>query len=440
MTDKHPAGQPRRVFLDFVGCRLNQAEIERMAREFAARGDVIAASSTDADLIVINTCAVTHEAERKSRQMIRQAGRANPAAAIAATGCYAQLAPDDLARLPGVAHVIGSAEKDRLVPLVSASAPAYDLEPVQRDPLPPGTLGRTRAFVKVQDGCDNRCTFCVTTLARGAGRSRPPEEILTEIDLLLGMGYQEVVLTGVHLGSYGHDRGDRDGLAGLVRAVLSRTAVPRLRLSSLEPWDLSPAFFDLWEDPRLCPHLHLPLQSGCDRTLRRMARRTTQASFSALVEAARARIPDLALTTDIIVGFPGETDADFAESLHYVESIGFARLHIFPYSPREGTAAAALPDQVPDIVKDARKAQMHALSARLWEAFQRAQVGRTVNVLWESARGAGPGGFRWVGHTPNYLRVTTIAPQMLANTITPARLIRLTADGLIAQPQGGQPS
>mgnify|MGYP001413722148 CR=1 FL=1 len=419
MTDRSPA---RRVYLDFTGCRLNQAEIERMAREFAARGDVLASDPAGADLVVINTCAVTREATRKSRQLIHQAGRANPQAAIVATGCYAQIAPDQLRVLPGVRYLIGNFEKDQLVPMVSADRPVFELEPVQRDPLPPGTLGRTRAFVKVQDGCDNRCTFCITTLARGAGRSRPLDEVLSEINLLVSMGFQEVVLTGVHLGSYGHDLGDRDGLSGLVRAVLMHTGVPRLRLSSLEPWDLSPAFFDLWADSRLCPHLHLPLQSGCDRTLRRMARRTTMASFIELVEAARARIPDLLLTTDVIAGFPGETDADFAESLAHVESVGFARLHVFPYSARPGTAAATLPDQVPPAVIRERKAAMLALSERLWESAQRAHIGRTFDVLWESAHGASPAGFRWVGHTPNYLRVMTTAAEPLGNTITRAHI------------------
>ncbi len=425
----------RRVYLDFVGCRLNQAEIERLGREFAARGDSIADEAADADLIIVNTCAVTGEATRKSRQMIRQAGRANPGARIVATGCYAQLSPGALAALAGVSQVIGNTEKDRLVELVGGGAPgggpAYEREPIARDPLPPGTLGRTRAFVKVQDGCDNRCTFCVTTLARGRGRSRPVGDIVEEVDLLVDMGYREVVLTGVHLGSYGRDRDDGLGLFELVRALLLRTRVPRLRLSSLEPWDLTPDFFDLWADGRLCPHLHLPLQSGCDATLRRMARRTTRASFAALADAARARIPDLALTTDIIVGFPGETEAEFRESLRFVEAVGFARLHVFPYSRRPGTAAAGMPGQVSEAAKKARKAQMLALSERLWEAFQRQHIGRTFDVLWESARGATPEGFIWSGLTGNYLRVVTTTPDELANTITPTRLAALGQGGLV---------
>jgi threonylcarbamoyladenosine tRNA methylthiotransferase MtaB len=424
----------RHIYLGFVGCRLNEAEIERLGRQFAAQGDRLVRNPAEADVVIVNTCAVTNEATRKSRQMIRQVNRASPAARIVVTGCYAQLWPHETARLPGVSQVIGNTDKDRLPMLIAppAEKPLYEQEPLYRDPLPPGTLGRTRAFVKVQDGCDNRCTFCVTTLARGPAHSRPLEEIVQEVQLLLDMGYQEVVLTGVHLGSYGHDQGQCDGLRRLIEALLTRTGLPRLRLSSLEPWDLQPDFFDLWADRRLCPHLHLPLQSGCDATLRRMGRRTTQSSFAALAEVARMRIPDLALTTDLIAGFPGETEAEFEESLRFVESAGFARLHVFPYSARPGTAAARMPGHIPDTVKKERAARLTALSSRLWQEFQARHIGRTVEVLWESAHAATSDGLLWSGLTGNYLRVITTTPQMLGNTITSARLVSLTDKGLLA--------
>jgi threonylcarbamoyladenosine tRNA methylthiotransferase MtaB len=327
-----------------------------------------------------------------------------------------------------VTQVIGNADKDHLVALVGSEGPEYEREPILRGALPPGTLGRTRAFIKAQDGCDNRCTFCITTLARGAGQSRPLDEIVAEIDLLHAMGYQEAVLTGVHLGSYGHDLGDPEGLQHLVAAVLARTAIPRLRLSSLEPWDLTPDFFDLWADPRLCPHLHLPLQAGCNATLRRMARRTTVESFADLVAAARARIPDLALTTDLIAGFPGETEAEFEETARYVEQIGLARLHVFSYSPRPGTAAARMAGQVPHAVRKERRRRLVELSDRLWADYRRAHLGRRLNVLWESARGATPEGFVWAGFTPNCLRAVTVSLEMIGNTITAARLVRLEGD------------
>lgn len=425
---------PRKVALDFVGCRLNEAEIEQMARQFAEQGDAITRDMQEADVLVFNTCAVTTDAARKSRQMIIQAGKANPQAQVVVTGCHAELAPEQLARLPGVTQVIGNRQKDSLVRQVSGEdAPLYEREPLSREALRPGTLGRTRAFVKVQDGCNNRCTFCVTTLLRGEARSRPPHEIVDEVNLLMDAGYCEIVLTGVHLGSYGHDLGQPCGLHHLVERLLRDTPVPRLRLSSLEPWDLDAGFFDLWADKRLCPHIHLPLQSGCNATLRRMARRTTQETFAALVDAARARIPDLALTGDIIVGFPGETEAEFAESLSFSRSMGFAHLHVFSYSSRPGTAAARMPGHVSTELKKARAVRMMALSDELWQAFQAQRVGRRYDVLWESAHGATPDGLVWSGLTGNYLRVFTTTAGLLNNTITPVLLTALAADGMQCQ-------
>ncbi|MBN1430527.1 MAG: tRNA (N(6)-L-threonylcarbamoyladenosine(37)-C(2))-methylthiotransferase MtaB [Anaerolineae bacterium] len=417
-----------KIVLDYVGCRLNEAEIEQMARRFVCHGDVIVRDAAEADVIVLNTCAVTGEAARKSRRMIARARHANPNASIVVTGCYAELAPEKLAHLPGVVQVIGNRQKDDLVDLVVGEGALLDA----REILRPGSLGRTRAFVKVQDGCDNRCAFCVTTLLRGKGHSRPPGEIIEEIRLLLEAGYQEIVLTGVHLGSYGHELGRPQGLRELVEVLLARTDVPRLRLSSLEPWDLDGGFFDLWADRRLCPHIHLPLQSGCDATLRRMARRTTQASFAALVDAARKRIPDLTITGDVIIGFPGETQAEFTESLAFVEAMGFARLHVFTYSSRPGTAAARMSDHIPLAVKKERLIRMMALSDHLWHACRQQHVGRIYDVLWESAHGDAPEGWVWSGLTDNYLRVFTAAPTMLNNTITSARLTGLAKGGLQA--------
>ena len=280
-----------KVHLRMVGCRLNQSEIDTMARQFTALGHEIVDRPADADQMIINTCAVTNEATRTSRKLIRDFHRQNPAGETTVTGCYAQIAPASLAKLPGVRRVAGNDEKDKLVSIITGEPiEIYDSEPHERAPMP-GTMGRTRAFVKVQDGCDNACTFCVTTIARGAGRSRSIDDVVREVNTLYGIGYREVVLTGVHLGSYGHDFGDKDGLTQLVQALLKDSDMPRLRLSSLEPWDLSPAFFELWADRRLCPHLHLPLQSGCDATLKRMRRHTSQSSFRALVLCGAARNP-----------------------------------------------------------------------------------------------------------------------------------------------------
>jgi threonylcarbamoyladenosine tRNA methylthiotransferase MtaB len=281
----------------------------------------------------------------------------------------------------------------------------------------------TRAFVKVQDGCNNRCSFCIVTVARGAERSRPLGDVVAEIQRLRAEGFQEAVLTGVHLGGYGNDLGV--GLTDLVSAILGQTDLPRLRLSSLEPWDLAPQFFELWaaSGGRLCPHLHLPLQAGCDRTLQRMARRTRTADFRHLVAAARQRIPDLVLTTDVIAGFPGETAADFAESLAFVEALGFAHVHVFPYSARTGTAASRFEGQVPPEERRRRVAAMEAVARRTGDAVRQRFVGAVRPVLWEQWE-AGTG---WSGLTDNYLRVQTAAPSGtdLANRITPARLVSL---------------
>ncbi|WP_119072624.1 tRNA (N(6)-L-threonylcarbamoyladenosine(37)-C(2))-methylthiotransferase MtaB [Aggregatilinea lenta] len=420
-----------KVYFETTGCRLNQSEVEALAAQFQQAGHAVVTAAEEADLCVVNTCAVTNGATRTSRTMIRRINRANADARIVVTGCYAHLSPETVGALPGVTQVVNNIDKDRLVPLVLDTAPeeVFDREPLARE-WGGGALGRTRAFVKVQDGCNNRCTFCVTTIARGPGRSRAQDEIVREIDGLAAAGFQEAVLTGVHLGSYGHDGGDHEGLHTLVESILRHTSIPRLRLSSLEPWDLSPRFFELWAEPRLCRHLHLPLQSGCDATLKRMARRTTRASFRALVTAARAQIPDLAISTDVIVGFPGETDAEFEASLDFVRELAFTKLHVFRYSRRPGTAAARMPGHVDADAKKTRSTQMLAASEEGARQFARRFVGREVSVLWEHVAGASEAGFRNTGLTDHYVRVDLDAPEVLTNTISRVCATELIEHGL----------
>lgn len=424
-----------KVYLETTGCRLNQSEIETLARQFQQAGHSIVMSAQEADLCVVNTCAVTGEASRSSRNMIRRLNRDNSQAEIIATGCYAHLSPDQVGAMPGVTMVVNNLDKDRLVPMALKSdmpVEQFDHEPLSRDSRS-GALGRTRAFVKVQDGCNNRCTFCVTTIARGAGRSRPLDDVVREIQSLHTAGYQEAVLTGVHLGSYGHDAGDRSGLLNLVRAVLDQTEIPRLRLSSLEPWDLSPSFFELWADSRLCRHLHLPLQSGNDAILRRMARRTSQVAFRDLIESARAQIPDLAVSTDVIVGFPGETDDEFESSYEFIRTMDFVKLHVFRYSARSGTAAARMAGQVPSEIKKERSARLLALSDEGAKRFNYRFVGRNMAVLWEHITGASEAGFHNSGLTDNYIRVEMDLSTVLTNTITHVRLTSATEHGLRAE-------
>ncbi|MBX3053116.1 MAG: tRNA (N(6)-L-threonylcarbamoyladenosine(37)-C(2))-methylthiotransferase MtaB [Caldilineaceae bacterium] len=431
-----------RIYLDQLGCRLNYSENNSLANRLAAAGHQIAPSAETAQVIVLNTCAVTAQAVSRSRATVRQLHNANPNARIAVTGCYATLQPENAASLPGVTLVADNREKEMLHALLEPWSAELDdpdaIARLQPDGIPfapalnrDDSLSRTRAFVKVQDGCNNKCTFCIVTALRGESRSRTLGDVVAEVQQLAADGYQEAVLTGVHLGSYGRDLPGSlaSDLKELTTALLTQTDIPRLRLSSLEPWELADGFFDLWQHwpERLCPHLHLPLQAGTDRQLRAMARRCTVASFRRLVEDARAAIPDLILTTDLIVGFPGESDDDFAEGLAFVEEMRFAHAHIFPYSARTGTAAARFGGQLPKTVKKARSQQMHALVERTGQVERQRFVGTVRPVLWE---GQGqpvddqPGMRLWSGHTDNYLRVLAHAPaeQNLHNRLIPAHL------------------
>ncbi len=374
-----------KVYLDSIGCRLNQSEIERYATQFRAAGHSIVSDPAEADLVVVNTCAVTSEAASDSRGKIRQAARAG-SARIVVTGCWSTLEPGAALELPGVERVVSNLDKDTLVPeLLHLPLAAFDLEPLARQPLP-GAHQRTRAFIKVQDGCDNHCTFCVTRLARGKGRSRPVAEVLADVRAAQAGGAQEIVFTGVHLGSWGQDFETPLHLRDLIAVTLAESDVPRLRLSSLEPWDLDEAFFALWENPRLCRHLHLPLQSGCEATLRRMVRKTTPAEFMRLVTLARAVAPDMAVTTDIIVGFPGESAEEFAQSLAFVRQVNFAGGHVFSFSPRPGTPALKLGGHVAAAVKKARSAALRGVLAETARRFQQQFLGMELPVLWEASR------------------------------------------------------
>jgi threonylcarbamoyladenosine tRNA methylthiotransferase MtaB len=429
-----------KVYLDMVGCRLNQSEIETFARQFRSVGHSVVPTPEEADLVVINTCTVTHKADADSRKKIRQAARAG-VEKIVVTGCWATLQPHLAATLPNVQLVVPNQEKECLVPQILHLPPeSFDLEPLIREPLP-GARRKTRAFIKVQDGCDNRCTFCITTIARGASRSRLVEEVLADVQAAINGGTQEVVLTGVHLGSWGHDLHPPRHLKDLIQTLLHHTDILRLRLSSLEPWDLDEDFFELWADQRLCRHLHLPLQSGSRVVLRRMARKTTPEAYRRLIAIARAAIPEVAITTDIIVGFPGESETEFARSLEFVAQMEFARGHVFAFSPRPGTAAAHMPDQVPQSTRQERSARMRVVFRKSAEAFRSRFLGQTVSVLWEAASGYGPEGWQMSGLTDNYLRVTACTPENIWNRITRVRLTKVTEKGLSgvveSNPQGG---
>lgn len=395
-----------RVVLSHVGCKLNQAELDALGRAFAAAGHEIVADLEAADVHVVNSCTVTGEAARDSRRLARRGQGVHPRLHTVVTGCHATTQPADVGRIPGVDLVVGNVDKHRLVKLVEQTfGPGTSRSPARAE-VPP--LPRTRAAVKIQDGCSVRCAFCIVPAARGGERSRRGEDILAEVQRLVAAGAQEIVLTGVQISAYRSEGWD---LAALVERILGATPLRRLRLSSLAPWRIGEREVALWRDPRLCRHVHLSLQSGCAATLERMHRPITAADFAAAVARLRAAVAGLAITTDVIVGFPGESDEEFRESLAFVEAVRFARMHVFAFSARPGTAAAAMPDQVPAAVIRARAVAMRAAAAAGQRAFLGEQVGRLVEVLWEREDDGW-----WEGHTDTYVPVRVKAPRVQPNT------------------------
>lgn len=373
-----------RVFLDSLGCRLNEAELAAWGRSLRGAGLAVVGDVRDAEVAVLNTCAVTAAAARSSRQRARALWRSNPAVRTVLTGCFATLEAGAAAGLPGVDLVVPNGDKDRLPELilehVGVRAPAALAEPAAV-PLVAEDR-RTRAFLKIQDGCRNRCSFCVVTLARGEERSRPVAELVAEANALHAGGRDELVLTGVHIGGYGSDTGS--SLGELLDALLADTDLPRIRLGSLEPWDVGPELFDRWaRSRRLMPQLHLPAQSGSATVLRRMRRRCSPEAFRVLAAAARAAVPRLRLTTDLITGFPGETPAEHAETCAFVEQLDFAGAHVFVWSPRAGTRAAGLPGRVEGPVARARSRELHALTAAGEARHRAACVGQRTTVVVE---------------------------------------------------------
>ncbi len=404
-----------KVYFDSVGCRLNQAEIELMAAQLRAAGYGIAESVEDADLVIINSCAVTAAAASDSRQKVRQAYRAG-APEIILTGCLATLEPGAAMELPGITKVITNDEKAKIPSLLSGLPEIYDLEPIVRKPLP-GIHKRTRAFIKAQDGCNNYCTYCITRIARGPSVSIDQKIIADEIRAAEAGGAHEAVLTGVNLGAWGRDLPEKRNLAWLVRYLLNETSIERIRLSSTEPWDLDEEFFTLWQDKRMCRHLHLPLQSGSAGVLHRMVRNTTPEKFCSLVETARRMISGLAVTTDIIVGFPGETEKEFEESLEFVKKIGFAGGHVFRFSAREGTAAARLPGRLHGSITIERSKRMRSVLEEDAQRFARNFIGKELAVLWETSQQESNG--RWLLHglSDNYLQFQSTSTEDRSNCI-----------------------
>lgn len=420
------------IFLDMVGCRLNQSEIEAFASQFRMAGHCLVSEPAAADLVVINTCTVTSAAASDSRQKVRQMIRSG-VRQVVVTGCHATLKPQEFSELAGVMRVIGNADKDNLVSTVlNLPISLFDHTSPLREPIPGHRL-RTRAFVKVQDGCDNYCTYCITRLVRGHGRSRPVKNVLMDILSALEGGCQEIVLTGVHLGSWGHDFDPPSHLQHLIHEILDSTSTPRLHLSSIEPWDISAELLNLWKDKRLIRHLHLPLQSGCAATLRRMARKITPTAYADLVRMARQHIPGVSITTDIIAGFPGETESEFAESLDFIQNMNFAGGHVFTFSPRPGTAAMCLPDPVNPSVAKQRNAKIRRIIEQSSSAYRQQHIGQELSVLWEKASPINDQLWQLSGLSDDYLRVRANSPIPCKNQMMMVHITQSEPDGLIGE-------
>jgi threonylcarbamoyladenosine tRNA methylthiotransferase MtaB len=409
--------EPTTVALDCLGCKLNQAEIQELARQLEAAGYRLVDGDEKADIYVLNTCSVTHIADSKSRQLLRQARRRNPAVRLVAIGCYAQRAPDDLTKIEGVELVLGNDKKMNLLALLGN--PAGKDKAVASGGQPGG---RNRAFIKIQDGCRNFCAYCIVPLVRNKLACVPPEKAVNRIKELAGQGCKEVVLTGTEVGSYNVKGTD---ITGLLQRILETTDITRIRLSSLQPHQVTPQLMALWKDARLCPHFHLSLQSGSDTVLKRMKRRYTAADYRRTVELIRANVPDTAITTDVIVGFPGETEAEFKETLDFCREIKFARIHVFPFSARPGTVAADMPDKVADGVKKDRMEKMLALAQTSAHKFREEFLGKKADVLWEKETGG-----VWSGLTGNYIKVYMKSQENLANRIVPIKMVKLYRDGV----------
>lgn len=426
------------VYFTNLGCKLNQAEVEKLSREFLAAGHTLAPSLEEAELHVVNSCTVTHLAARDSRKIARRGHRKNAALKTVLTGCYASATPEEAAAVAGVDLVVTNDRKDDLLDLVHDTFPdalpaSVPELPTGDEPVPvpyvPLDFGRARGLVKVEDGCNMRCSFCIIPSTRGRQRSRTVESVVEEVRALVAGGYREIVVTGVQISEY-----DDDGrrLYDLVAAILGETDVPRLRLTSIAPWKFDRRLLDLWRDPRLCRHIHMSLQSGSTATLRRMRRPYSAEQYAELAGELRTAIPGLALTTDVIVGFPGETDAEFAESLAFVERMAFAKPHIFTYSSRAGTHAAGLDDHVDHAVKKERVRAMIEVGQGSEAAFYRDHLGATLDVVWEEQKGD-----RWSGTTDNYIRVFAEIPagsaQELEGHILAARLVEVTSGGVMGR-------
>ncbi|MBI5015192.1 MAG: tRNA (N(6)-L-threonylcarbamoyladenosine(37)-C(2))-methylthiotransferase MtaB [Deltaproteobacteria bacterium] len=428
-----------RVCVLTQGCKVNRSESGALEEELEGRGHALVAFGEEVDAVVLNTCTVTHRSDRDARALIRRARRANPGARIVVTGCLAQVAPEELRGL-GVDAVVGTAEKATIPDLLERGAEGSFVGDVARvSVLAPAGLrrlrGRTRAFFKVQEGCDAFCAYCIVPYARGPSRSLPLEAVKAGLAELRRGGNAEVVLTGVHLGLWGRDLSPPRGLGDLLDAA-EDAGISRVRLSSLEPREVTGEVIRrLASSPVLCPHLHIPLQSGSDRVLRAMGRPYTAGEFRATVERAHREVEGLCVGLDVIAGFPGEDDADFRETRALLVDLPFAYLHVFPFSPRQGTRAWDLPERIPEGVIRDRAAALRALSAGRRRAFLARNLGRVLGVLPEGEARNG----RLQGTTTNYVSVSFPWEGAAPSGEVPVELIRVEGEAVMGRPARSAP-
>ena len=408
-----------------LGCKLNQAETESLADRFSKAGFQLVSPGDGADIYIANTCTVTHIADRKSRHWLRLARRRNPQAIIIATGCYAQRDRQELAKLAD--FVVDNREKEHLLALtqtLSLEGRGLGEGEKKQSPILTTTV-RTRSLIKIQDGCHSPCTYCIVPKVRPHEYSLPASQIIDEVKQKVALGYKEVVLTGTKVGSY---KDDGTNFKDLVQRILTSTGIERLRLSSLQPSEISSEFLALWQDEKLCRHFHLAMQSGSETVLQRMRRSYSLDQYQRTVTLIKEMIPDAAITTDIMVGFPAESDEEFEQSYSFCQQAGFANIHVFPYSPRPKTAAAGMPEQLKDKVKQERNQLMLELSRSCRRSFCEQFLGQTTPVLWEKE--TSPGSSIYSGLTGNYIRVFTHSEKPLSNEITHVKLAEFHNQGM----------
>ncbi|MBZ4644720.1 MAG: tRNA ((6)-L-threonylcarbamoyladenosine(37)-C(2))-methylthiotransferase MtaB [Clostridia bacterium] len=428
----------KKVAFYTLGCKVNQYETEAMTELFEKEGYEITDFDQYADVYVINTCTVTNLGDRKSRQMIRRAKKLNKHSIVAVVGCYAQTAAEEISKIKGVNLIIGTKDRSRIVELINQIKEQEEQINVVQDIMTTREFEdmkvtaykeRTRAFLKIQEGCNQFCSYCIIPYARGPVRSRKPEDIVEEVQQLAQNGFKEIVFAGIHVASYGKDLKNTN-LLDIIKRVHDIEGIERLRLSSIEPMILTEEFVEnAARLPKLCPHYHISLQSGCDATLKRMNRKYTTAEYREVVNRLRANFPDVAITTDVMVGFPGETEQEFEESKRFVDEISFAQVHVFKYSPRKGTPSVTFPNQVSPEEKERRSKIMIELSANSEKRFCDKFIGREMEVLFEQQVKEQDGYYE--GLTPNYIRVVAHSDEDIEGQIMKVQL-KERKEGFIA--------